>query len=514
MHAIYLRKSRKDRELEQLGEVETLARHEHTLMELARQQGYAVSDIYREVVSGETIAARPEMQRLLQAVEVGAYSGVLVMEIERLARGNTKDQGIVAEAFQFSNTLIITPNKIYDPSDEFDQEYFEFGLFMSRREYKTINRRIQRGRIASVKEGKYIAGTAPLGYDKVKLRGQKGYTLEPNEDADTIRLIYALYTDKQKPMGMYLIAKQLDALGIKPQKSAHWSRASIKDILTNPTYIGKIRWQWRKVNKTLENGKIVEHRPKRKMNEYMVIDGLHPAIIEEDVFNIAQATLQNKYIAPVASNKELKNPLARLVVCEKCGAVMTKAPSHTGSFLKCSNSHCDNVSSKLELVEAAVLEALNDWLADYKLHFEENYSKQDYTGYLASIKSYSDRLSKLKLQLNNTYELLEQGVYTVDVFRNRNAALLDEINITTTALGKVQYDYERRISADEMLNDYIPNADKLLNTYSEITDAKIKNDILHQLLEKVTYIKTGRGTKNKPAPFSIKIFPRIPKSQH
>ena len=47
----------------------------------------------------------------------------------------------------------MTPSKTYDPENEFDEEYFEFGLFMSRREYKTINRRLQRGRAASIKEG-------------------------------------------------------------------------------------------------------------------------------------------------------------------------------------------------------------------------------------------------------------------------------------------------------------------------------------------------------------------------
>ena len=245
MYAIYLRKSRKDRELELMGEAETLARHEQALTELARNKGLIVSDIYREVVSGETISSRPEMQKLLKAVESGAYEGVLVMEVERLARGNTKDQGIVAEAFQLSSTLIVTPLKTYDPSNEYDEEYFEFGLFMSRREYKAINRRIQRGRIASVKEGKYIAGVAPLGYDKIKIKDAKGFTLAPNKDADTIRLIFSLYTNNENPIGMQLIAKRLDALGIKPPRAKHWSRASIKDILTNPTYIGKVRRQWR-----------------------------------------------------------------------------------------------------------------------------------------------------------------------------------------------------------------------------------------------------------------------------
>ncbi|MGN1318511.1 MAG: recombinase family protein, partial [Lachnospirales bacterium] len=501
----------KDREIEQLGEAETLARHEKALMDLAKKKNLAISDIYREVVSGETIEARPEMQKLLKAVEAGVYKGVLVMEIERLARGNTKDQGIVAEAFQFSNTLIITPSKTYDPSNEFDEEYFEFGLFMSRREYKTINRRIQRGRIASVKEGKFIAGTAPFGYDKVKIKGAKGYTLEPNKDAETVKLIYDLYTNNQ--IGMTLIGKKLDGLGIKPVKSDTWTRASIKDILTNPTYTGKIRWQWRKVNKVIEDGKIVKHRPKQKYGEYMLIDGLHKPIITEEIFNEAQTILKDKYIPPVCSNKDLKNPLAKLMVCEKCGAAMTRVLSRTGDFIKCSNSKCNNISSKVEIVEKAVIEAAEEWFEDYKLNFKDKYSKQDHSNYINIIKNYNDKLELLNRQLTNTYELLEQGVYTIDIFKQRNTAIQKDIDKTSKALKDTQYEYDNKLSEDAIVNNYIPDTEKLFSIYHQLTDAKSKNEILHKLLEKVTYIKTEKGTRNKPAPFKITIYPRILKSQ-
>lgn len=169
-YCIYLRKSRADAEAEARGEGETLARHENTLLELARRQRLPISKIYREIVSGDTIAARPQMQQLLQDVESGTYAGVLVMEVERLARGDTIDQGIVAQAFKFSNTKIVTPIKTYDPSNEYDEEYFEFSLFMSRREYKTIKRRMQAGRAAAAREGKYVGNIPPYGYDRKKLR--------------------------------------------------------------------------------------------------------------------------------------------------------------------------------------------------------------------------------------------------------------------------------------------------------------------------------------------------------
>ena len=90
-YAIYLRKSRADMDAEAHGEGETLARHRTALLELAQKRTLPIGTIYEEIVSGDTIAARPQMQRLLTEVEAGIWEGVLVMEVERLARGETID---------------------------------------------------------------------------------------------------------------------------------------------------------------------------------------------------------------------------------------------------------------------------------------------------------------------------------------------------------------------------------------------------------------------------------------
>lgn len=113
-YCLYLRKSRADMEAEAHGEGETLARHEKILLELAKRDHYSITQIYREIVSGETIASRPVVQHLLQEVEDGKWEGVLVVEVERLARGDTIDQGVMAQAFKYSNTKIITPLKVYN----------------------------------------------------------------------------------------------------------------------------------------------------------------------------------------------------------------------------------------------------------------------------------------------------------------------------------------------------------------------------------------------------------------
>ncbi len=124
-YCLYLRKSRADSEAEALGEraKHWLATRKH-YWTLRKKLNLNITAIYREIVSGETIAARPVMQQLLQEVEQGIWDGVLVMEVERLARGDTIDQGIVAQTFKFSDTKIITPIKTYNPNNEFDEEYF------------------------------------------------------------------------------------------------------------------------------------------------------------------------------------------------------------------------------------------------------------------------------------------------------------------------------------------------------------------------------------------------------
>lgn len=318
----YLRKSRADMELEKLKKFDTLKQHEKFLKDRANQLGIKIRKIYREVVSGESIQERPEMQEVLKNVETGTIDGILVVEVERLTRGDAKDQGTVTQAFKYSNTKIITLNKIYDPNSDEDEEYFEFGLFMSRREYKTINRRMQRARIANVLDGKYCASEPPFGYKKVRVKYGKGYTLEPvSEEAEIVKEMYQKRADG---MGYYIICNWLNTLDFKPKKSDVWTPATIKGMLSNPIYIGKIRWNSNKQKKILINGQIIKKRKKGNNEDLILVEGLHPAIISNELFDIVQGIKPNK--ASTKHNTELQNPLATLVKCADCGRSMQRRP--------------------------------------------------------------------------------------------------------------------------------------------------------------------------------------------
>lgn len=521
-YLIYLRKSRADHELEARGESETLARHEKLLTDYAVKNHLNISKIYKEIVSGESIAARPEIQKLLQDVETGEYAGVLVVEVERLARGDTMDQGYISSVFKYSDTKIITPSKIYDPNNEFDEEYFEFGLFMSRREYKTINRRIQRGRIASVNEGKYIASTAPYGYRRVKITEDKGYTLEIcKEESDVVRLIFDLYTNGKhlpdntiKQMGMSLIAKELDSMGIKPRIAKTWSPSSIKDILTNPVYIGKIRWSKDKIVKKAGSAK--EYR--RKNENFILVDGLHEAIIEECVFKKAAAILKTNTHVSLQKNTVLQNPLTGLVYCQKCSALMTRAASNTKTnypVLKCPNRYCNNISAPLELIEEHVLLSLKEWADSNELDWTVHNKAMKISDSLSfkqnHLKTLQANLDSLNKQLDKTYTLLEREIYTVEIFQKRSQQLNDEISTTQKALKEAQDDYEKTFSEQSLIKSFLPKVYNVIEVYQELDNASAKNSLLREVIEKIEYLKTTANKKNQghKANFNLTLFPKI-----
>ena len=294
-YAVYLRKSRKDLDAEARGEGETLERHFRILKDLARQMRVNVTKIYAEVVSGESIEARPKMQQLLRDVETGIYDGVLVVEVERLARGDTSDQGRVAKTFKYSNTLIITPSKTYDPNNEFDEEYFEFGLFMSRREYKTIRRRLTAGAEASCREGKYTGNKPPYGYERYKLKKEKGWSLKIiQEQAAVVRMIFDWYLNglSGSYAGYGRIAQELNRLGVPAPSGGAWTPFGIQNILRNPVYAGYIKNGYRREVKRLTDGRMTRSRPLN--HDCKLYPGRHEAIIPQEVWEAVNVRHQTR----------------------------------------------------------------------------------------------------------------------------------------------------------------------------------------------------------------------------
>lgn len=492
-YIIYLRKSRSDNP--DLSVAEVLARHEEQLQEYARQElGYCIPEaqIYREVVSGETIEDRPVMKQVMQLLETRTVKGVIVIEPQRLSRGDLEDCGRIVNVFRYTNTLVMTPLRTYRLTDEYDRKFFEMELTRGNDYLEYTKKILGRGRTASVKKGNFIGSIAPYGYKKTVAGSGKDtyHTLEiVPEEADAIRLMYHLFVDEN--YGFSRIAHHLDSLGIKPRKAVNWSPAAIKDMLENPVYIGKIRWNWRKTEKKMIDGKIVKMRPKtQNPNDWIYVDGKHDAIISEAVF---QAALDKRGKYPrIKTGTELRNPFAGLVYCGTCGHAMSyksfvNQRSSCGLIsesMLCNNqSNCHTKSVQYSAFYRRVIESLEQSIADFEVRLESDDGSAARVN-LNIIRNLEATLKKLHEKDVRQKDAFDDGIYSKEEYLSRNLKVQEQIAATTDALEQARHavtpivDYREKIAR---FQDCI-NA---LNNPS--LSASEKNAFLKSCISKITY---------------------------
>lgn len=476
-YLVYLRKSRSDGDSAE----NVLERHEKIIQEFALKNfGNTIPEncIFREIVSGETIHDRPAIKKLLDIIQSEPVKGVLTIEPQRLSRGDLSDCGTIIRAFRYTDTLVITPTKVYDLTDKFDRKFFEMELMRGNDYLEYIKEIMMRGRIASVTEGNFIGSVAPYGYDKI--RNGKSYTLVPNAEADTLRLIFRLCAEEN--LGTTKIANRLNELGIKPRKSPYWTNASIRDILRNPVYIGKIRWNWRKTVKKYENGDIIATRPKSDSDSYMIVDGKHEPIISDDLFQAVQQRFGNT--PRVKASEKIVNPFAGLIRCQ-CGKAMVQQAQRKGirTRIHCPYQKiCGNKSVASEELEQVIVESLNNIINDFKSKLNDNDNRNNI--HSETINTLKKELNTIDIQQNRLYELLEQGIYSNSVFVMRNEALAEKRKKIKSELSKaieqsgLFIDYQKMIVAVSEAIDTIENPD---------ISPKRKNILLSSVIKEIVY---------------------------
>lgn len=461
-YIMYLRKSRQDDPSETVEEV--LARHEKQLQDYAvKTFGYRISesDIYREIISGESLEERIEIQKVFKRIESKEVLGVLVIEPQRLTRGDLLDCGTVVHIFRYSNTLIVTPPKTYNLEDKFDRKFFEMELSKGGDFLEYIKEVLNRGKRASaLNEGNYIASVPPYGYNRVKVG--KHWTLAINEhEAEYVKLIFKWYSEG---IGMTTIANRLVDLGAKPKKAKIFTVGTLRDMLSNEVYIGKIIYQRKKVVPVIENGKLVKKT--KKQNDYEVVDGKHEPIIDLELFNKVQELRgrTSKY----KTGTELKNVYATILRCKCCGKAMNYSTYDTCAYKRpprytCrSGKHCDNRSIYFDKINDAICKSLKATLDDFELKLS-NDTKELFINHENIIKNLEKELAALEVRQEELYEYLEKKIYTQDVFLMRNDKLAQERIRIKESIKKAResmptvHEFEEKIAslhtALDMLND-------------------------------------------------------------
>lgn len=311
---IYLRKSRAEGK-ESVEEV--LARHEKILQDYAIQtfgEKIPEENIYREVVSGETIDERVEIKKVFHRLEKEDVDILLVVEPQRITRGDMMDCGRVVQILKYTNTWVTTITKTYDLNNKFDKEIFEAQLLQGNKYLEYQKEIMDRGKQLSLREGKYVGSTPPFGYNRKPL--DRGFMLiKHKEEAPIVKTIYDLFVDEG--LSTKEIANYLNKHDMKPRKNELWNYEMVRHVIKNEVYYGELAWGKRPVVKRLIDGEINKYRPAPE--DYMLVRGRQEAIVSKEKWDIAQEKIRNNRSSRKGINRDLKNPLAGLVFCKNCG---------------------------------------------------------------------------------------------------------------------------------------------------------------------------------------------------
>ena len=490
----YLRKSRSDDPLLEIEEV--LEKHESILDEWAEKHlGEKVPEKnkFREVVSGETLKERPEIQKVLRLIESPKYKAVAVVEPQRLTRGDLEDIGRLMKLFKHTNTLIITPQRIYNLRDEYDWDAFERELKRGNDYLEYTKKILNRGRLLSVSQGNYIGSIAPYGFDKdVVMDGKKKCpTLKENkEQADVVRMIFDMYVNQD--MGRPSICYRLDELGIKPPKGKNWSPPALKDMLANVHYIGKVKWNWRKTVTIVEDSEIIQTRPKARIGEYLIYEGRHDGIVSEEIFNAAQEKAGRN--PRVKKKTKVRNPLAGLLYC-RCGRAISLRTYKTkdGSersparFLCDGQKYCKCGSCLHDEMIARVASILEECIDDFEIRLKSD-AGDSAKLHAQLIKNLERKLKELQAKELSIWEA--QADPDPDkrmpqhIFKQLNEKLVREIEEIQQALCKAYESMPAPVDYEEKLKHFRDALDALRNPN---VDAKEKNRLLKVCIDRIVY---------------------------
>lgn len=485
----YLRKSRSDDPTMSVEEV--LQKHETLIDEWCKKNlGSTVPETnkYREVVSGETLIERPEIQTVLRKIESPKFKAIVVVEPQRLSRGDLEDIGRLMKLLKYTNTQIITLQHTYDLHNEYDWDMLERELKRGNEYLEYTKKILNRGRLLSVSQGNYLGSIPPYGFDKTWVMDGKRNcpTLKENkEQADVVRMIFDLYVNKD--LGLTRICQYLENLNIKPPKGKHWSRESITDMLSNVHYIGCVRWNRRKTKVIVEDSEIINTRPKSQNGEYLIYKGKHEGIVSEELFEMAANKKKN--FPRVTRSKELQNPLAGLLYC-RCGSAMSfkKYDNCSPRFL-CTKTHCEMSSCTYQETIDSICKTLKESIANFEIQTKNNEDN--------SIELHNQLIENLEKKLKelDAKELAQWEAQTDPnpanrmppaIFAQLNQRLLTEREETRQALQNAYHSMPQKINYEEKIVTFTKT---LIALQDPNISAKDKNKLLKSCIERIEYVR-------------------------
>ncbi|WNF37180.1 recombinase family protein [Bacillaceae bacterium IKA-2] len=342
---IYARVSTSEQALEGY----SIKAQKNLLIEYAKKHSFSIIDSYvDEGKSGKSIEGRPQMSRLINDAKQNKFAVVLIYKLDRLSR-KTKDSLEIIEILDSHKVQLISLSESIDTTTPHGKLIYTILSSYSEMERELIVSRVKMGMTQRAKEGKWNGGLC-YGYDL------KEKNLVANEEE--ARIIKTIFEYSDQGYGYKKIVGILNRKGYKTKRGREFSIATVKGILDNPLYIGKIRFN------QYENW--AEKRRSGKNDSPILVDGKHEAIISIELWGSVQEKRSSRSYKPIQSATPYF--LTKLIRCPQCGAGMVsgkaKGANKSYRYYKCGAFHnkgatiCSSNSINADIAEKQVLEEI------------------------------------------------------------------------------------------------------------------------------------------------------------
>lgn len=292
--ALYIRVSTED----QAREGYSISAQKEKLTAYCASQGWTIANMYIDDGYSAKDLDRPEMKRMIRHIKQGLIDCVLVYRLDRLTR-SVSDLYKLLELFEKYNCKFKSATEVYDTTTAMGRMFITVVAALAQWERENLAERVRMGLQEKARQGKWVPNIAPYGYD---IDRETDKLVINEKEAAVVRKIFELYTSGK---GMSKIANELNRLGILTKSGHIWRDHQVKYVLTNPVYIGTMRYNFR-VNK----------------DSYFEIENAVPAIISKEVFDRAQQILnRRKFSHPRAATSSFI--FSTIAKCARCGSSLS-----------------------------------------------------------------------------------------------------------------------------------------------------------------------------------------------
>jgi len=376
------------------------------LPELAKSKGYTLLQPYYidDGFSAETVEGRPAFKKLLEDAEDKKFDAIGVIDFDRLTRSQKLiDLAIIKDIFRRNQIKIVTPSQEYDFQDEEDDFISDLMGILSKREKRKILKRMFRGRIEALKQGRYVGGFIPYGY--VWNKEKKSYEIEP-EEAKVIRIIFSLCN---RGLSETSIVSHLNSINALSKTGKPWREGTVHRMLKNPAYYGDFH-----TNKKDKTG------IKKEKDEWVIVK--IPAIISKEEFDLAQEKLKARRLYSGKSN--INDYLcSKLLYCGNCGkrmygiTVQGRKPEHAKhSYYRCCSRNwkkarieCDFPYLKVSDVDEAVWKCIENLIKNPEVLDKAIKTEEPIGTAEKDMKHYEKLLEKNELEKSRVLRLFRKG---------------------------------------------------------------------------------------------------------